>query len=222
MACLGLGHQNEISCFISNAPNNFANINYRQRAVERRSHLFNGEFSTYDTSVPSVLGDKLTNLLAVDVGVQESFEPIMPDPSVLIGMATIVALSAIAGSVWANQVVPVSRAKLAISKSRGEVKEYLDELREDDIGQNGMESSEALGMSASSGTDASSSTNTQNRGFEQWLFSDWLNSKKGEKKDSAVPFLKDAKWNSGDNPVLVASALIMACVLFASISERVF
>ena len=48
------------------------------------------------------------------------------------------------------------------------------------------------------------------RDFERWLFSDWLNkpsSKGGRQKEPALPILKDAKWNSGDNPVVVTAAM---------------
>lgn len=48
------------------------------------------------------------------------------------------------------------------------------------------------------------------RDFERWLFSDWLNkpgAKGGRQKEPALPILKEAKWNSGDNPVLVTAAM---------------
>lgn len=87
--------------------------------------------------------------------------------------------------------MPVSRTKLAMSKKNGAVREYLDEL---------------------DGGDSS-------REFERWLFSDWLR-KDRQKKPRAIPLLK-GKWNSGDNPVLVASALIAAGVLLTSVTERI-
>jgi hypothetical protein len=64
------------------------------------------------------------------------------------------------------------------------------------------------------------------RAFERWLFTDWLQDNKsskkaGRQKEPALPILKDAKWNSGDNPVLAASALIGLGVLFTAITERV-
>jgi hypothetical protein len=63
------------------------------------------------------------------------------------------------------------------------------------------------------------------RDFERWLFTDWLNkpnmSKGGRRKDPALPILKDAKWNSGDNPVLVTAAIMMLGVVVASITERI-
>ncbi len=64
------------------------------------------------------------------------------------------------------------------------------------------------------------------RDFERWLFSDWLNNNKsagkgGRKKEPALPILKEAKWNSGDNPVLVTAAIMMVGVLLASVTERI-
>jgi hypothetical protein len=121
-----------------------------------------------------------------------TFEPILPDTSLLIGMGSVTVLCVIAAIVWANQVVPVSRTKLALSKKKGgEVRDYLDELQE-----------------------------SEDRSMEKWLFTDWLNNDK-RKKDPALPLLPKAKWNSGDNPVLVTSALLMVGVLIAAVTERV-
>ena len=63
------------------------------------------------------------------------------------------------------------------------------------------------------------------RDFERWLFTDWLENNKsagkpGRKKEPALPILKNAKWNSGDNPVLVTFAMMMVGVLIASVTER--
>ena len=90
---------------------------------------------------------------------------------------------------WWNVVIPTKRTEVAKSKNNGEIKEYLDEIRDDD-----------------------------EKRFERWFLSDWLN--KNNKKSSAIPFLKKAKWNSGDNPILVAFAGILSLVLVASIAER--
>ncbi len=63
------------------------------------------------------------------------------------------------------------------------------------------------------------------REFERWLFSDWLNKptsvKGGRQKEPALPILREAKWNSGDNPVLVTAAIMMLGVILASITERI-
>mmetsp|Transcript_27255 Transcript_27255/g.31106 ORF Transcript_27255/g.31106 Transcript_27255/m.31106 type:complete len:170 (-) Transcript_27255:130-639(-) len=121
-----------------------------------------------------------------------TFEPILPDTTTLIGFGLLTVLCIIAWNVWSNQVVPVSRAKLAISKSKGEVKEYLDELKEEG----------------------------DSRGIESWLFTDWLQDNKSEKQP-AIPFLKKAKWNSGDNPVVVTAGIMMLGIIIASATERV-
>jgi len=43
----------------------------------------------------------------------------LPDSSFFIGIGLVVILCVVASQVWANDVVPISRTKLAISKSRG-------------------------------------------------------------------------------------------------------
>ncbi|GMH71729.1 hypothetical protein TrST_g6805 [Triparma strigata] len=55
---------------------------------------------------------------------------------------------------------------------------------------------------------------TESPSIEKWLLSDWLNP---EKKENAIPFLKDAKWNSGDNPVVATAALLLIPVLFEGV-----
>jgi len=144
-----------------------------------------------------------------------TFEPVLPDTSALIAMGSILVLSVIASSVWANSVVPVSRTKLAISKNRGQVKEYLEELKE------GTNTTSIITTEEGLEQEVEMNTEDFRRGFERWLFTDWLqDNKSATKKPSAVPFLKDAKWNSGDNPVLVTSGLLLVCVILASITER--
>ena len=102
---------------------------------------------------------------------------------------------------WWQVIIPQQRTKLAISKSRGEVKEYLEDLN-----------------SSSNNNDDNNNSNN-NRALEKWLFADWL--RKTKNKPAALPFLKKAKWNSGDNPILVAFAGISSLVIAASIAERV-
>eukprot|EP00640_Fibrocapsa_japonica_P005812 CAMPEP_0113938900 /NCGR_PEP_ID=MMETSP1339-20121228/5313_1 /TAXON_ID=94617 /ORGANISM="Fibrocapsa japonica" /LENGTH=121 /DNA_ID=CAMNT_0000942227 /DNA_START=335 /DNA_END=700 /DNA_ORIENTATION=- /assembly_acc=CAM_ASM_000762 len=117
--------------------------------------------------------------------------------------------------VWANGVVPVSRTKLALSKRDGDVRKYLDELKTDANNESNVDEKGVIKPNVGDGRDV-----------ERWLFSDWLNSgtskQGGRKKEPALPVLKSAKWNSGDNPVLVASALIGLGVLITSITERAF
>ena len=144
----------------------------------------------------------LVNSLANDISVPTSkeFEPILPDASALLGIAAVLIESAAAGWVWANQVVPVSRTKLALSKRQGDVKDYLEALEQAE----------------------------DERQLEQWLFTDWLEQRKargpgntpGRQKEPALPVLKNAKWNSGDNPILAATALILVGVTFGAIVEQ--
>jgi hypothetical protein len=145
------------------------------------------------SSVQGLLGvSPSLSIASTQASSATTFEPVLPDTSLLIGMGSVTILCVIAAIVWANQVVPVSRTKLALSKKKGgEVRDYLDELQE-----------------------------SEDRGVEKWLFSDWLNNDK-RKKDPALPLLPKAKWNSGDNPVLVTSALLMVGVLIAAVTERV-
>ena len=148
----------------------------------------------------------------------QTFEAVLPDTSLLIGFGSVVILCVIAAFVWANEVVPVSRTKLAISKSRGEVREYLDGLEQKYVEESPDETGDL------SETRINAMVEEDGRGFERWLFSDWLNkstSKGGRQKEPALPILKDAKWNSGDNPVLVTAGIMMIGIVLASITERV-
>lgn len=192
------------------------------------------------------------------------YEAIMPSTEVLIGYGIIVILCVIVSWVWANQVVPTSRTNLAISKNRGEVKQYLDELKamttssdpsnngfqqeqEQQMVNNGTTTIDEDGMTStvavtSNTTETTTTTTTtkenknNNRAFERWLFTDWLQDNKsssslssssgrkqqgGRQKEPALPILKNAKWNSGDNPILVATALISLGVIFTSVTERI-
>jgi hypothetical protein len=160
------------------------------------------------------------------------YEPILPQMETLVGMGLIVLLCIAACWTWANQVVPVSRTNLALSKRRGEVKEYLDGLKDSEAALANKELEIEFLAIATNVTGAeeaavpSPAPSKDDRSFERWLFSDWLQDNKsarkaGRQKEPALPFLKDAKWNSGDNPVLAASALIGLGVLFTAVTERV-
>jgi hypothetical protein len=156
------------------------------------------------------------------------YEPIIPQTETLVGMGLIVILCIAACWTWANQVVPVSRTNLAISKSRGEVKEYLNGLKESEALTDKELQSEFLATNVTGAEQAVpiSAPSKDDRSFERWLFTDWLQDNKsarkaGRQKEPALPILKDAKWNSGDNPVLAASALIGLGVLISAVTERV-
>ncbi|GAX09635.1 hypothetical protein FisN_19Lu101 [Fistulifera solaris] len=162
-------------------------------------------FALPSTSPLLIASERIENVAA-----QTTFEPVIPDGSVMMGMISIVLLSGLAFYVWQEQVVPVSRTKLALSKRRGAVKQYLDEL------------------SAEEAIVRSEGRSSSSRSFERWLFTDWLVQREKKltgqsiKKEPALPILKDAKWNSGDNPVIAATGLIGLCVLIASLTERIF
>ena len=113
------------------------------------------------------------------------------------------------------------RHELCIS----EVREYLDGLKtSDDDAAIANEFNATTSTIEELGTQDIMESNTADRsvdgttkpnvgdgrGFERWLFTDWLNkpdAKGGRQKEPALPILKDAKWNSGDNPVLVTAAM---------------
>ena len=135
---------------------------------------------------------KTTNLNIInesnDIIITKTFEPQLQMEQ-LQSMGIVTSVLILVSLYWWNVVIPAKRTEVAKSKNRGEIKEYLDDIRDDD-----------------------------DRNFERWFLSDWLN--KSKNKPAAIPFLKKAKWNSGDNPVLVAFAGIFSLVLVASIAER--
>jgi len=163
------------------------------------------------------------------------YEAVIPQTETLVGMGVIVILCVALYLVWENQVVPVSRTKLAISKKRGEVREYLDELKvettsfEDTVADksNNAHTKNAISSSVSSPLSSSSLSSPKDRIFERWLFTDWLGDNKsegkkaGRQKEPALPILKSAKWNSGDNPVVVAVLLMMIGVFITALTERI-
>ena len=199
---------------------------------------------TLSSTSLSIAAEVPTTLIesSAPVGV---YEAVMPSTETLVGMGFIVILCIVVSYVWANQVVPTSRTNLAISKSRGEVKDYLDQLKESDpsmgeasstmnktdttigsIREEGAVTDENVEEEKLSTVDSSTAKKMDNRAFERWLFTDWLvdnksDRKAGRQKEAALPILKDAKWNSGDNPILVATALISLGVLFTALTERI-
>jgi hypothetical protein len=153
--------------------------------------------------------------LSVPSSTTTSFEPILPDTSTLIGFGILTILCVICALVWSNEVVPVSRSKLAISKSRGQVKEYLDDLKEA-----AASASAVAADSSSTSTTTTTNDSSSSRAFERWLMTDWLTDNKS-RKQPAIPILKRAKWNSGDNPVVVTAAMMMVGIVIASVTERI-
>lgn len=111
--------------------------------------------------------------------VQKVFEPQLSQDSATAFLVTGGVLVA-ATQVWWNSVIPQKRTELAKSKREGEVKEYIDGLRE-------ME------------TATIEEDGKGERSLERWLFADWIRTanKQRQNKPGALPFLKKAKWNSG-------------------------
>jgi hypothetical protein len=209
-------------------------INSAARCQRLTQNKCTPNFSIQDAS-PLALPSIVTAEARADYGTPSVvFEPVLPQSETLVGMGVIVILCVVVSWVWANQVVPVSRTKLAIDKSRGEVKEYLDKLKASDPSVNADQAAANIEGASISGNDSTIietiSTPTPaegntNRAFERWLFTDWLQDNKsarkaGRQKEPALPILKDAKWNSGDNPVLVASTIIGLGVIVSAVIER--
>jgi hypothetical protein len=98
-----------------------------------------------------------------------------------------------------------------------EVREYLDGLRQTsasivDNDENAISfaSDDVTNPITTDAVDSTVTPPNNGRDFERWLFSDWLNkstTKGGRQKEPALPILREAKWNSGDNPVLVTAAM---------------
>ena len=102
--------------------------------VTTASSSISGPFPHTGTfSIPDISSDVSSFMIATTTTTTTSssttFEPIVPDTTALLGFGSIVVLCAVAAWVWANQVVPIARTKLALSKRNGPVREYLDELR---------------------------------------------------------------------------------------------
>ena len=97
-----------------------------------------------------------------------------------------------AGFVWWTQTVPAKRLEVSRSKKSGEIAELLDELDE----------AEATG----------------DRKLERWVLTDWR--EPSRRKEPALPMLPKSKFNSGDNPILAAAALILSFGVANALAER--
>ena len=71
------------------------------------------------TAASSVASLSISLSTSTSSSTDRVFEAVAPNPALLAAMGSVVLLCVTAGYVWANDVVPVSRTKLAISKSRG-------------------------------------------------------------------------------------------------------
>ena len=120
------------------------------------------------------------------------YTPTPVDPSVVAQQLAVVGVSGAAGFVWWTQTVPAKRLEVSRSKKSGEIAELLDELDE----------AEATG----------------DRKLERWLLTDWR--EPSRRKEPALPMLPKSKFNSGDNPILAAAALILSFGLANALAER--
>ena len=123
---------------------------------------------------------------------ERRYTPTPVDPSVVAQQLAVVGVSGAAGFVWWTQTVPAKRLEVSRSKKSGEIAELLDELDE----------AEATG----------------DRKLERWLLTDWR--EPSRRKEPALPMLPKSKFNSGDNPVLAAAALILSFGLANALAER--
>ena len=120
------------------------------------------------------------------------YTPTPVDPSVVAQQLAVIGASGAAGFVWWTQTVPAKRLEVSRSKKSGEIAELLDELDE----------AEATG----------------DRKLERWLLTDWR--EPSRRKEPALPMLPKSKFNSGDNPILAAAALILSFGLANALAER--
>ena len=123
---------------------------------------------------------------------ERRYTPTPADPSVVAQQLAVIGVSGAAGFVWWTQTVPAKRLEVSRSKKSGEIAELLDELDE----------AEATG----------------DRKLERWLLTDWR--EPSRRKEPALPMLPKSKFNSGDNPIVAAAALIMSFGLANALAER--
>ena len=120
------------------------------------------------------------------------YPPTPVDPSVIAQQLAVIGVSGAAGFVWWTQTVPAKRLEVSRSKKSGEIAELLDELDE----------AEATG----------------DRKLERWVLTDWR--EPSRRKEPALPMLPKSKFNSGDNPILAAAALILSFGVANALAER--
>ena len=120
------------------------------------------------------------------------YTPTPVDPSVIAQQLAVIGVSGAAGFVWWTQTVPAKRLEVSRSKKSGEIAELLDELDEAEA--------------------------TDDRKLERWLLTDWR--EPSRRKEPALPMLPKSKFNSGDNPILAAAALILSFGLANALAER--
>ena len=120
------------------------------------------------------------------------YTPTPVDPSVIAQQLAVIGVSGAAGFVWWTQTVPAKRLEVSRSKKSGEIAELLDELDE----------AEATG----------------DRKLERWLLTNWR--EPSRRTEPALPMLPRSKFNSGDNPIVAAAALILSFGVANALAER--
>ena len=151
------------------------------------------------------------------------YVPSPMDPSVIYSQVAVMGVSGAAFYFWWSVLVPARRTALAKEKrdrDDGSLGGYLEELREEDrrVAAAALAATEG-GLESGAAVDGAVGDVAQERVFERWLLRDWL-SDQSQQKAAALPFLPKAKFNSGDNPILVATALIMVTGVVSSVLER--
>ena len=104
-----------------------------------------------------------------------------------------------AGFVWWTQTVPAKRLEVSRSKKSGEISDLLDELDE-------------------ANREAEGQPTAGDKRVERWLLTDWR--EPSRRKEPALPMLPKSKFNSGDNPILAAAALILSFGVANALAER--
>jgi hypothetical protein len=120
------------------------------------------------------------------------YVPTPVDPALIAQQLTVVAVTGGAGFVWWTVTVPAKRLEVSRSKKNGEIAELLDELDE----------AEVVG----------------DKKLERWLLTDWR--EPSRRKEPALPMLPKSKFNSGDNPIIAAMALILSFGIANALAER--
>ena len=85
------------------------------------------------------------------------------------------------------------------SKKSGEISDLLDELDE-------------------ANREAEGQPTAGDKRVERWLLTDWR--EPSRRKEPALPMLPKSKFNSGDNPILAAAALILSFGVAKRVAER--
>lgn len=103
-------------------------------------------------------GTELTPYVGEHIDSAKVFEAQMSSETAL-GMSILIVLLSGVGLFWWNIVIPQARTKLALSKSKGEVKIFLDSLKDDDT-------EEKIAL-------IEKTSPILQKDFLRWFFSDW-------------------------------------------------